>query len=161
MEFQDLYEPCERSLYYTALNILLNVEDAEDALQDTAYMAYKNFKRLRDYDFFKTWITRILINNCYKKFRKNRKSRENISLKDLDAVWFDDVNENESMILSALSVLNKKEKEVILLRYVNDLKLRDISIIMRISLNSVKSIHSRSLSKLKQHIEREEDNSYV
>lgn len=160
MEFQDLYEQCERSLYYTALNILLNVEDAQDALQETAYMAFKNFNRLRDNDLFKTWITRILINNCYKKYRKNSRMRENVNLQDLDAIWFDEINENESTIISALAILSEKEKEVILLRYVNDLKFKDISTIMKISLNSVKSLHSRSLSKLKEYF-AEEDGLYV
>lgn len=84
MDFEHLFEPCKRSLYYTALYILMNADDAEDALQETAYAALKNLKQLRSEDMFQTWITRILLNNCYKIFRKNKRTA--ISLQDLDAV---------------------------------------------------------------------------
>lgn len=155
MDFEALYGQCEKSLYYTAINILLNTEDAKDALQETAYQAFKGFGKLRDANLFKTWITRILINNCYKICRKKRKTIENLSLQDIEGIWFDQIDDNEAMLIRALSVLSQKEKEVIILRYVNDLMFKDISSIMKIPLNSIKSIHSRSLLKLKNKLEKE------
>lgn len=153
MDFEHLFEPCKRSLYYTALHILMNADDAKDALQETAYAALKNFKQLRSEDMFQTWITRILLNNCYKIYRKNK--RTTISLQDLDAVWFDEINEDESLLLNALCLLKPKEKAVILLRYTNDLKFEDIAKIMLLPTNTVKSIHVRSLAKLKKAFELE------
>ena len=62
----------EKSLFFVALGYLHNTEDAKDAVQDAALSAYRSFHRLRNVQYFKTWITRIVINRCKDFFEKTK-----------------------------------------------------------------------------------------
>src|SRR2546423_10663987 len=57
-----LFRRYQRPLFQTALRVLGNTEDAEDALQDGLLSAYRNLKRFEGRSQFSTWLTRIVIN---------------------------------------------------------------------------------------------------
>ena len=52
-------------LYRVAYTILRNDDACKDALQDTALKAWEKRGTLKELRYFRTWITRILINTCY------------------------------------------------------------------------------------------------
>lgn len=58
----ELFLPHRMRLYRSALSILRNKEDAEDALQDALLSAYVNLGSFRGQSRFSTWLTRIVIN---------------------------------------------------------------------------------------------------
>ena len=60
-------------MYRVAWAILQNDADVQDALQDTVLKAWEKRDRLREEKYFRTWITRILINVCYDAQRKHRR----------------------------------------------------------------------------------------
>ena len=66
-------ETCSDMMYRVAWSILRNDADVQDALQDAALKAWEKRDKLRDEKFFRTWITRILINACYDTQRKRRR----------------------------------------------------------------------------------------
>ena len=68
-------ETCSDMMYRVAWSILRNDADVQDALQDAALKAWEKRDKLRDENFFRTWITRILINACYDTQRKRRRMR--------------------------------------------------------------------------------------
>jgi|SRR5208283_1245354 len=74
-----LFRRYQRQLFQTALRILGNAEDAEDALQDGLLSAYRNLKRFEGRSQFSTWLTRIVINAALMK-RRSAKSRPAVSL---------------------------------------------------------------------------------
>ena len=57
-----LFNRYHRPLFQTALRVLGNAEDAEDALQDGLLSAYRNLKRFEGRSQFSTWLTRFVIN---------------------------------------------------------------------------------------------------
>lgn len=59
-------------MYRVAWSILQNDVDVQDALQDTVLKAWEKRDRLREEKYFRTWITRILINTCYDTRKKRR-----------------------------------------------------------------------------------------
>lgn len=61
-----------RRLYCTAYSILWNEADCLDAMQEAAARAWMHRGRLRNEDFFETWFTRILINECRALLRKRK-----------------------------------------------------------------------------------------
>ena len=67
-------EACSGMMYRVAWSILRNDDDVQDALQDAALKAWEKRDRLRDEKYFRTWMTRILINVCYDAQRKHRKT---------------------------------------------------------------------------------------
>ena len=60
-------------LYRVAYTILHDDDACRDALQDAALKAWEKRATLRQTAYFRTWITRILINTCYDTIRKRRR----------------------------------------------------------------------------------------
>ena len=65
-------EACSEMMFRVAWSILRNRTDVQDALQDAALKAWEKRNSLRKEQYFRTWITRILINVCYDIQRKHR-----------------------------------------------------------------------------------------
>jgi RNA polymerase sigma-70 factor, ECF subfamily len=74
-----LFRRYQRPLFQTALRVLGNTEDAEDALQDGMLSAYRNLKRFEGRSQFSTWLTRIVINAALMR-RRSAKARPAVSL---------------------------------------------------------------------------------
>src|ERR1700720_1621361 len=68
-----------RPLFQTALRVLGNAEDAEDALQDGLLSAYRHRERFEGRSKFSPWLTRIVINAALMR-RRSAKSRPAVSL---------------------------------------------------------------------------------
>ena len=71
--FINLMEMNKTSMYKAAKSILNNDEDIADAIQETILSCYKNIENLKEVKYFKTWMTRILINKCNDIIRANKK----------------------------------------------------------------------------------------
>src|SRR5437773_11473279 len=76
---ETLFRRYQRPLFQTALRVLGNAEDAEDALQDGMLSAYRNWKRSEGRAQSSTWLTRIVINAALMR-RRSAKSRPAVSL---------------------------------------------------------------------------------
>ena len=74
-----LFSRYQRPLFQTALRVLGNAEDAEDALQDGLLSAFQNLKRFEGRSQFSTWLTRIVINAALMR-RRSAKARPAVSL---------------------------------------------------------------------------------
>jgi RNA polymerase sigma-70 factor (ECF subfamily) len=57
-----LFRRHQRTLFHSALGIMGNPQDAEDALQDGLLSAFRNLKSFKGNSQFSTWITRVVIN---------------------------------------------------------------------------------------------------
>src|SRR5499433_178054 len=78
---ETLFSRYHRPLFQTALRVLGNAEDAEDALQEGMLSAYRNLKRFEGRSQFSTWLTRIVINAALMR-RRSMKARPAVSLDD-------------------------------------------------------------------------------
>src|SRR6202795_4933809 len=76
---ESLFGRYHRQLFQTALRVLGNAEDAEDALQDGLLSAYRNLKRFEGRSQFSTWLTRIVINAALMR-RRSAKACPAVSL---------------------------------------------------------------------------------
>lgn len=76
---ETLFRRYQRPLFQTALRVMGNNEDAEDALQDGLLSAYRNLKRFEGRSQFSTWLTRIVINAALMR-RRSAKARPAVSL---------------------------------------------------------------------------------
>ena len=78
----------EAMLYHVARSILKNDSDCGDAVQETLLKAYEKLHTLKQEQFFRTWITRILINECNGILRKRKRviSYEAVSYTHLSSI---------------------------------------------------------------------------
>jgi RNA polymerase sigma-70 factor, ECF subfamily len=74
-----LFARNHRPLFQTALRLLGNAEDAEDALQEGMLAAYRNLHRFEGRSQFSTWLTRIVINAALMR-RRSRRAHPAVSL---------------------------------------------------------------------------------
>ena len=134
------------SLYKVAKSILNNESDIEDAFQETIVKAYCSIKKLNDSNYFKTWIIRIMINECNTIIRKNKKflltpTEENTPYTDMDL--------DRVELMDLINTLDKDLRIVIVLYYVEDISCKDISKILKISESAVRTRLFRAREKLK------------
>ena len=71
--FTQLIIQMQCEMFRIAQTRLKNIDDVNDAIQQTNLYAYKNLRQLKEDKYFKTWIIKILINECNKVYRKNYK----------------------------------------------------------------------------------------
>ena len=142
--------------YKIAYTILKNEEDASDAISNTVLKAYTKIKQLQKDDFFKTWITKILKNECYDIIRKNKKivyieeyKQENLK--------YSHEKEEQVDIKKAIQSLNENLSEIVILYYIQDKSIAEISKILKIPQGTVKSRLYKARSEIAKQINYKED----
>ena len=76
LAFTELMLQMQDELYKIAKIRLKNDDDVFDVIQDTMLSAYKSLKKLKHNEYFKTWIIKILINECNKIYKMKKYKRE-------------------------------------------------------------------------------------
>ena len=154
--FLELFQKYEEEIYRTAFIYVKNQNDALDAVQETAYRSFKSIKDLREPKFFKTWLIRIAISCSLDILRKRKKVillnpefEEYISDDSEDA---NDVTILEMTIQDLIEGLNENEKSVIILRFYQDLTIREVSETLNIPLGTTKTVLYRALKKLRKNL---------
>ena len=153
--FVELIHIIEKDLYNIAQIKINNIEDINDVIQETMLKAFKSIKSLNEPKYFKTWITKILINECNKFYIKKFK---HIALLDKIIKNKDDneldlvINEIEYKMdyNTIMKKLNSKEKTVIILYFYNRFSKKEIADILNISINTVKTRLRRAEEKIKE-----------
>ena len=72
-EFAARTEALRDRLYRTACLYLGSGADALEAVDEAVYQALRALGKLREPDFFETWLTRILINECHRELRRRKR----------------------------------------------------------------------------------------
>lgn len=154
--FTDLILLIQHDLYRIAKTRLNDDHDINDAIQETMINAYKHLKNLKDNATFKSWIIKILINECnkiYKKKSKNQKLFEKITIEENINTKVSSIeNINSKMDFELMiSQLNYEEKLIVTLFYNNKYSCNEISNILNMNVNTVKSKLSRAKEKVKKY----------
>lgn len=150
-EFSFRVRALERKLYKTAICILKNDMDACDAVQNALLKAWENLNKLKNEEFFDTWLTRILINECKMLIRTVSKYRED---ELTDAVPAPEGAENE--IESALNAIEEKYRVPLVLYHINGYSVEETACILNVPAGTIKTRLSRGRTKLKALLESEE-----
>ena len=130
---------------------LYNEEDVQDAVQSAIIIAYLNIQKLRKNVNFKTWITRILINECNKIHNYNKKEKEIVTKYLSDIKMYNDENEKMNFE-SIIKALNDTEKKIFELYYKENLNIKQISKLLHIKENTIKTSLSRGRNKIRRLI---------
>ena len=123
----------EPMLYRIACALLRSEADRQDAMQETALKAWKNRTSLREEQYFRTWISRIMVNECHNLHRKNSRYVPMEELPDRPAP---DSGEQETRLM--LESLPEKQRIPLVLHYLEGFSLEEIARVQHISLALVK-----------------------
>lgn len=151
--FSSLIMNFEQDLYRIASIRLKSADDIDDAIQMTIEKALKNIKRLKEPQYIKTWIIRILINNCNdicKRKKKNIEYNENI---ELNVKNYNEEVDAKLDFYILIKSLNNKEKITMTLYYSENLTTKEISKILKEPESTIRNRISRAVSKLRNKYE--------
>ena len=152
--FNELILKMEKEMYLIAKTRLKNEDDIADSIQETILSCYKNLRKLKDNSSFKSWLIKILINECNNIYRK--KSKQNISLDDDEMDKYikseDEQNIGFDMLIKNL---DSEEQLILTLYYYSKYTTKEISKILKKNENTIKSKIIRARNKLRNQLEGE------
>ena len=137
-----------------------SLDDAADIIQDSWVRAYKSLRRCEDRANFKGWLFRIVSNQC-KTHLARRKRRGTESLVDQadhllavdDASGHVEAADLRQRVHGALQELPTDQREALVLRYVEDLSLSEMALLLKISAPALKMRLLRGRSALREKLE--------
>lgn len=141
--FTELMQLYMKDMYRTAIAILMHDQDAADAIQETILACWEKLGMLRENKYFKTWMTRILINKCY-DIQKQREHEAAFEEYEEKAVQ----DETNLQIKEMLSTLDEKYRVPMMLFYGQGYKTGEIAELLHIPKSTVQTRLDRGREKL-------------
>ncbi|WP_338852262.1 sigma-70 family RNA polymerase sigma factor [Clostridium perfringens] len=135
-------------LYKMAFLYVKDEQDALEVIHETIYRAFLNIEKLKKAKFFNTWITRILINVSIDFLKKKGKNEMLDESTPIIKEKCEISTEEKLDLYNAIDLLNDNYKTVIIMMYFNDMKIKDISKVMEIPENTVKTYLRRAKQAL-------------
>ncbi|BDC00895.1 TPA: sigma-70 family RNA polymerase sigma factor [Clostridium perfringens] len=135
-------------LYKMAFLYVKDEQDALEVIHETVYRAFLNIEKLKKAKFFNTWITRILINVSIDFLKKKGKNEMLDESTPIIKEKCEISTEEKLDLYNAIDLLNDSYKTVIIMMYFNDMKIKDISKVMEITENTVKTYLRRAKQAL-------------
>jgi RNA polymerase sigma-70 factor (ECF subfamily) len=153
--FHDLIRPCERAIYFMLLSLLGNEAEAEDAAQETVIKVYLNLHLFRGESQFRTWVLSIARNEGLGRLRKLGNRREDSLDAETDEQTGDytpailtswrevptealERKELGEMLRDAIASLPEIYRNVVLLRDIEEMDIRETAGVLGVSEGAVK-----------------------
>lgn len=155
---EELYELYEQKIYFIAYSVLKNVQQAEDAVQETFITLYKNLEKIRKLNAYecKCYILKIAKNKAIDSYRKNK--RHGTFLEEYQREQTETVNENieewekqtayENQIDTLLTELSESCKQVFKYRVFFNLSYQEISNLMGLTEVTVRKQFERARKRI-------------
>lgn len=156
--FEQLLRKYRKEIYYFAMRLLGNPEDAEDVAQMAFVNVFRSVKNFKRQSQFKTWLYKIALNLCLNHLKKNKvtqteeldytiASDEDISLSMLE-------KEQRHELLKAIQELPERQRLTVILRTYQDLSYQEVSRVLGCSEGAAKANFHFALQKLKKKLSK-------
>ena len=160
-EFTVRSEQIKKKLFHTACLYVGDEDLALEIVGEAVYKGFASLRKLRQPEYFETWLTRILINECKKELRR-RKRIQPLGIVPEVAANAEDTKEMEELLDSlplkeALLHLPQELKEVIIIRYFTGFTLSETARSLEIPQGTVVTRQRRALQLLKLELSEEEE----
>lgn len=139
--FEEQVRSLKSTMFYVALSMLHN---EWDAAANAIWKAYENLDSLRDKGKFRTWILKILRNECVNLMKRNQ--REEPQRWEVS----EDFHPPDVDLWNALKELGERDRVALLLFYLEGYKIREIAEILGEPVGTVKSRLSRTRKGLRE-----------
>lgn len=147
--FEQEFEKHEKALFLVALSYVHNTEDAKDIVQDAALSAFQAMDTLKYPEYFKTWMTRIVINKS-KNFLKGRRLTEAL---DDSLNIFAAIPTEELEMMDAILRLGEGLSVYISLRFYSGMNYEEAAQALGQNVSTVKYRTRKALNELKKILE--------
>lgn len=145
------------TIVYRRLRSRIPPADVEDLAQDIFMGLIHSLGQFKGKARFSTWLYTIVSRRIADYYRsRQRKSDGMLSLDDTNAPQIassDELPEDAVLLQKALGTLPEHYREVLLLRFADDLPFAEIATLKNQSLEAIKSLYRRALQALKQEMD--------
>lgn len=148
--FTERVEAAKQKLYKTAMLYMGSHCAAMDVLDEAIYKAWCARNKLRQEQYFDTWITRILINECNNELRRQKRFCPVDEFPETAAESY-----NHLPLKEAVRQLPKELKDVIILRYFSGFTLVETAQMLKIPQGTAASRQRKALQLLRLELEEE------
>lgn len=157
-ELGDLIIASEDMLFHIGMSMLRNETDVEDAIQSSIVRAFEGLKGLRHDRYARTWLTRIMINECNSLLRK-RKFQAAVDVQEHvpAALGADLTAADDSLLYQAILSLPEEMRLTLTMYYGDEFTIREIAKVLRVSEGTVKSRLSRGRARLREILDSQGD----
>ncbi len=154
--FELLIKRYKVRVYKLILSFIKDPKEAEDLTQEVFLKVYESISKFRRNSSFYTWLYRISVNMALSYLRKRKRELEFVDNMFFDhLVDLDKEVENRELIETVFKIaesLPKKEKLIFILKFQNGFSNKEISEILKISRDSVKSNLYHALKRIRKHL---------
>ena len=168
--FVRLVGPYERGLFSVILRITKHQEDAEDVMQEALLRAYTHIKSFRGESRFRTWLTRIGVNQALMCLRARRRSTVLLAEEDSMTLDLPDSRPNpeqhcrnaeyEAVLYKMVDILPSSFRTVFVMRYLRECSTEETANTLGISVAATKSRLLRARRHLRQQLGKTPDLSF-
>ena len=157
--FDDIFDQYSRVMHRTAYRIVKDPDIAEDAVQDAFILAWQRLPSLRESGALRSWLLRIVVNQCISFKRRLARStmfiRQSFSEQETDLAsqitnYYEGYMERNWDLAQAIENLPAKQQMVIALHYYQGMTLPEISQALQISENTLKKRIQAALRNLRR-----------
>lgn len=155
--FEQIYRKYYDKVFAIARGVLIDHDEAADAVQEIFTLVYRHIKRFDRRSKFSTWLFRIAVNRSIQEARKRRFRNRSVEL--TEAMGKEAPNETEEMdprIQMALEKLAPQDRALITLFYWEDLTLNEIADSIGTNVNAAKTRLYRARERFRVHYEEQE-----
>lgn len=148
-QFEDCFLTLANVAYRVAYRLLGNRPEAEDVTQEALTRAYQRWQQVRDHS--EPWVARVASNLALDVIRRGRRRPvEGLSDRDEPAARDDDGAIDRVDLVRVLRAMPRRQRQVVVLRYLADLSELDTAAELGISIGAVKKHASRGLAALRE-----------
>ena len=161
--FKTIVKQFQERVYWQIRRLTKNHQDTEDVMQNVFIKVWKGLPNFKGDSAIYTWVYRIAFNETHTFLTKNNK-RKNI---DLDPPVFENLSaeqsgylstdgkemsgeEIEKILFDAIETLPEKQQHVFRLRYLDDMKFKDIATFLNMSEGGIKANYHHAVKKIEE-----------
>lgn len=141
----------EDTLYHVAKSLLARDADCADAIQEAIVKAFTNLHTLRQDSYARTWLVRILINECYALMRRGKRL---VSLEEYQYPETAQETEDYSDLYEAVRRLPPDVRICIILYYLEGYSVKETAKILKITESAVKNRLARARTRMRRELEQ-------
>ena len=149
-EFASRVTAIRQKLFKTAYIYLGSESDALDAVDEAVYKALCGYIMLRQEEYFDTWITRILINECHNELRRRKRL---VPLEDLPETAAEELD--SLSLKEALAQLPGELRDVVVLRFFSGCTVEETARVLKIPYGTAATRQRKALQLLRLELSEE------
>ena len=157
--FSQLVSEYKERLYWHVRNMVKDHEDTDDILQNTFIKIYRNIGNFKGESKLYSWMYRIatneaitFLNSKAKKLQVTSEELQNHLINNLESDVYFEGDEIQLKLQRAIATLPQKQQEVFNMKYFQELKYREMSLIMETSEGALKASYHIAAKKIEEYL---------